>query len=141
MLSARVALMLALRQGPCYGSQLVGRIQHASHGAARFALGSLYPALRSLEQGHLVRSWTVVPGRRRGGRARLYYELTARGARSTELARNAIAGLLDLDPPGRADSSEEIERRMRRLRLAEELSEAMFGLRRRVSARRRRGAA
>ena len=141
MVDARIAVLLALRQGPSYGSQLVRRIEGLSRGSIRLALGSLYPALRKLERRRLVRSWTVVPRRRRGGRARRYYELTERGVRDSEASRRAIAGLADLEPRRVVDTAEVIERRSQRLELAAELSETMLWMRDRVYGRRGRGAA
>ena len=104
-------------------------------------MGSLYPALKELQRARLVRSWTVVPGRRRGGRARRYYELTERGVRASEAAEVAIAGLLDIGPRTKSDSVKAIEERMRRLELAAEISETQIWLKDRVSGRGRRGAA
>ena len=76
MVSARTALLLVLTDGPGYGRELVRRIQGATGGREQLAEGSVYPALRGLAAARLVRSWKVVPGRRRGGRVRTYYELT-----------------------------------------------------------------
>ena len=93
MVSARTALQLVLRDGPGYGRELVRRIQSATAGRERFAEGTIYPALRGLEAARLVRSWNVVPGRRRGGRARTYYELTERGVRASEAERKGLLRL------------------------------------------------
>jgi PadR family transcriptional regulator, regulatory protein PadR len=141
MLSARAAVLLALRQGPSYGRQVVRRLQASSGRAIRLALGSLYPALRTLEKERLVRSWTVVPGRRRGGRARRYYELTERGVRASEAVRSAFLGLLGIEPRRPLDSAEELEARRQRLERAAEISEAMMWLREQVYTRRRRRSA
>jgi len=134
MVSARTALLLVLRDGPGYGRELVRRIQSATAGQERFAEGSIYPALRGLEAARLVRSGRVVPGRRRGGRARTYYELTGRGVRASEAERTSLRLLL-AGPPSRATGPEEGERMRRRIELGAELSEAGLDLALRVAAR------
>ncbi len=127
MVTARTALLQALREGPGYGRDLVRRVRKASAGRLRFAEGSIYPALRSLEAARLVRSWAVVPGRRRGGRARTYYELTERGVRASESDRAALLRLAAPAPPRMPDPGE--SRRMReRIDLGAELSEAAVQL-------------
>jgi PadR family transcriptional regulator PadR len=122
MITARTALLQALREGPGYGRELVRRLGRASAGRLRFAEGSIYPALRQLEAARLVRSWEVVPGRRRGGRARTYYELTERGVRVSEADR---ADLLRLAAPesSRMPDPEECKRMRERIELGAELSE------------------
>jgi DNA-binding PadR family transcriptional regulator len=107
----------------------------------RLALGSLYPALHQLETGQLLRSWTVVPGRRRGGRARRYYELTERGVRASEAASRLLAALVAFEDRRQPHSPEEIERRKRRLELGAELSETGLLLSRRHRPGSRKGAA
>jgi len=136
MISARAALLLALREGPGYGRELVGRIHRASSGRARFAEGSIYPALRKLEADRLVRSWSVVPGRRRGGRERTYYELTERGVRAVEAERESLLRLV-ADGGHAVPGPEERERMARRIELGAELSEAGLELAMRGTGRRR----
>lgn len=127
MVSARTALVLVLRDGPGYGRELVRRIQGATGGRERLAEGSVYPALRGLAAARLVRAWRVVPGRRRGGRARTYYELTERGLEAAEVER---AGLQRLVASGAHSlpGPEERERMARRIELGAELSEAALDL-------------
>jgi DNA-binding PadR family transcriptional regulator len=141
MVTARTAVLLALRQGPGYGRELVRRIRSASRGRLRLAEGSVYPALRHLERSRLARSWQVVPGRRRGGRSRTYYELTERGVRASAAAVAALGALLapgaGLVPP----SGEEIARMRQRLALGAELSETALVLSLRASGRGGRSAA
>jgi PadR family transcriptional regulator, regulatory protein PadR len=93
MLTARAALLQALRQGPGYGRQLMRRVGAATGGRASLAPGSAYPTLRALEKARLVRPWTVIAGRARGGRARTYYELTVAGIREAESEAEALAGI------------------------------------------------
>ena len=127
MVTARTALLQALREGPGYGRDLVRRVRKASAGRLRFAEGSIYPALRSLEVARLVRSWGVVPGRRRGGRARTYYELTERGVRASESDRAALLRLAAPERP-RVPDPDECRRMRERIDLGAELSETALQL-------------
>jgi DNA-binding PadR family transcriptional regulator len=92
-MTARTAVLQALRQGPGSGRLLMRRVEAATGGRVSLAPGTVYPALRALEQAGLVRRWTVVAGRVRGGRSRTYYELTWRGFASQAEAR-ALVGIL-----------------------------------------------
>lgn len=139
MVTARTALLQVLREGPGYGRDLVRRIRQASAGRLRFAEGSIYPALRRLEAARLVRSWGVVPGRRRGGRARTYYELTERGVRASEADRVALLRLAAPEGP-RLPGSDECRRMLERIELGAELSEAAGSLSLRPGSRRGRAA-
>jgi PadR family transcriptional regulator PadR len=127
MVTARTALLQALRDGPGFGRDFVRRIRRASAGRLRFAEGSIYPALRSLEAARIVRSWSVVPGRRRGGRARTYYELTERGVTASEAVREVLLRLAQPESPLPADP-EEGRRMLERIEIGAELSEAAAGL-------------
>jgi DNA-binding PadR family transcriptional regulator len=137
MVSARTALLLVLRDGPSYGRELVRRIQHATAGRNQFAEGSVYPALRGLEVARLVRSWRVVPGRRRGGRVRRYYELTERGVQASEAEQASLLRLAS-GPTRRPPGPEERDRMRRRIELGAELSEAQFEIAIRGTTPRRR---
>jgi len=121
MLTTRGAVLLALRHGPSYGRELVRRVLADSDGRVRLAGGGSHAALQRLEGGRLLRSWTVVPGKRRGGRARRYYELTLRGIHQAEAALSGLAALLQSH--GTQLSLDELERVRRRVELAAELSE------------------
>jgi DNA-binding PadR family transcriptional regulator len=120
MLAARSALLLALRHGPGYGRQLMRRLRAATGGRASLAPGSVYPALRALQEARLVRRWTVVAGKIRGGRARHYYELTVAGVRAAESAASALAGIaLSGRPAPRVSPPEQDAMRSRIERVAE----------------------
>ncbi len=93
MVTSRAAILQALRQGPGYGRQLMRRVAAATGGRASLATGSVYPTLKALEKARLVRKWTVIAGRARGGRARTYYELTVAGIREAEVEAAALAGI------------------------------------------------
>jgi hypothetical protein len=122
--SARAALLQALRQGPGYGSELVERIRRLTGHA--LAPGSVYPALRTLKRRRLVRGWTVVPGRRRGGRSRTYYELTYGGLLRALGEGGALGGLIS-GPQDRTSASRPTPAMLRRrLRRVSDLTEFLL---------------
>jgi len=86
-------VLLALRRGPVYGRELIRRIGSVTDGRVRLSAGTVYPALRALRAARLVAAWSVVPGRKRGGRARVYYELTVAGVRRAETEARALVEL------------------------------------------------
>ena len=92
-LSARSALLLALRRGPGYGQELVERVARLSDGRLRIPLPHAYLALKTLRRRGLVRRWDVVPGGARGARRRAYYRLSSKGAQVVEAERAALLGL------------------------------------------------
>jgi DNA-binding PadR family transcriptional regulator len=96
------------------------RVRAATRGRTSLAPGSVYPALRALGKAGLVRSWTVVAGRTRGGRARTYYELTVPGVRTADSEAAALAGIaLAGRPPRRVSSAVRAAMRSRIERVAE----------------------
>lgn len=107
MITSRSAILQALRQGPGYGRQLMRRVDAVSGGRASLAPGSVYPTLKALEKARLVRKWTVIAGRVRGGRARTYYELTVAGIREAEAEAVALAGIALIGRPPRQVSAVE----------------------------------
>jgi len=59
-----------------YGYQLIKEIRNRSHGFFLFKEGTVYPALRKLENEGLVEGeWQVRPG----GQERRYYRITEKG--------------------------------------------------------------
>ncbi len=80
-----------------------------------------------------------MPGRRRGGRARTYYELTERGVRVSETEQASLLRLAAPGPP-RLPGPEECQRMLERIELGAELSETAGLLSLRV-LRSRRGRA
>lgn len=73
-------LLAAVEAGPAHGYAIAQALRARSDGVFDLGEGTLYPALRRLEDAGLLRStWTTVQGRRRR-----VYELTPRG-------RNALA--------------------------------------------------
>ena len=129
-LTARTALLQALTC-PGYGVDLIERVKHATGGLVRLGMGSVYPALRSLERQRLVRCETVRPGGR-AGRPRKYYELTPAGVVAANLEREAVAGLLRTrqDRP----TAQEVLRMQERLRRSASVSASAGRLRARVRA-------
>ena len=72
------ALLLALiqEQGRTYGYQLIKEIEVRSKGFFRFREGTVYPALRKLENDGLVQGeWAKLTG----GQERRYYVITDEG--------------------------------------------------------------
>jgi PadR family transcriptional regulator, regulatory protein PadR len=73
------ALLLAsLEDGPRHGYAVIEALRQASGGRLDLPTGTIYPALRRLEQAALIAgAWSVVAGRRRRE-----YRLTAAGTRA-----------------------------------------------------------
>jgi PadR family transcriptional regulator, regulatory protein PadR len=73
-------LLAALEDGPRHGYAVIEALRQASGGRLDMATGTIYPALRRLEDAGLVTgSWSVVAGRRRRD-----YRLTPAGVRALE---------------------------------------------------------
>src|SRR5258707_11071275 len=70
-------LLAALRSRPMHGYAVIEFVRETSAGQFDYAEGTIYPALRRLEDDGLVRSsWRDENGRRRRG-----YELSPQGAK------------------------------------------------------------
>src|SRR5665213_2066728 len=68
-------LLAALRSRPMHGYAIIEHVRSASSGQFDYAEGTIYPALRRLEDEGLVRSrWSEAEGRRRR-----VYELSPQG--------------------------------------------------------------
>jgi DNA-binding PadR family transcriptional regulator len=139
MVTSRTAVLLALRQGPAYGRELIRRIEHATNGRVRLSEGTIHPALRALRGARLVTAWDVVPGRKRGARERIYYELTIEGVREAEARALALVEFAAAARPLRPSSP--ATRGLMRLRAgrASELSRAVALLRDSLPREGRRG--
>lgn len=92
-ITAKAALLQALIQGPGYGRELIDRVKKRTNGSVVLGPGSVYPALRDLEQDGLLESEEGEPLVERAGRPRRYYKLTAIGARAALEQKDAAAGL------------------------------------------------
>jgi DNA-binding PadR family transcriptional regulator len=116
--TTRAALLLALRERPGYGLDLIRRVLELTRGQVRLSEARVYPSLKALEKGHLVRASVLAPKGRRGARSRTYYDLTVAGVEASNECREAlralVAGHPRLPKPAPAD----------RLRMAERLVEA-----------------
>ena len=68
-------LLAALEAGPAHGFAVMAELRRRTGGTVDLESGTLYPALRRLEEaGLIVGAWTTGPGRRRRE-----YQLTDRG--------------------------------------------------------------
>jgi DNA-binding PadR family transcriptional regulator len=121
VISARTAILQALRQGPGYVRLLMRRVSTATGRRVSLAPGSVYPALRALEEDRLVRKWTAVGERVRGGRARTYYELTVAGVREAESEARALTGIVLAGRPSQRVSAAERATMRRRIERAADL--------------------
>jgi PadR family transcriptional regulator PadR len=71
-------LLASLRDQPMHGYALIEHVRLASHGHFDYPEGTIYPALRRLEDETLVRShWDAADGRKRR-----VYAVTAKGRRA-----------------------------------------------------------
>ena len=121
-LTTRAALLQVLRQAPGYGSDLIRRYERASAGLVRLAPARVYPVLKELQAEGLVKAVRLAPKGRRGGRARIYYDLTPEGLAVSTMERGILFALFS--PPRMLPATEkERERMADRLLEAEELSE------------------
>lgn len=116
--TTRAALLLALRDGPGYGLELIRRVLERSGGKVCLSEARVYPSLKALERQKLVRASIMAPKGRRGARSRTYYDLTVAGVEASnecqEALRALVAGRQGLAKPTPAD----------RARMAERLIEA-----------------
>jgi PadR family transcriptional regulator, regulatory protein PadR len=78
-------LLAALEDGPRHGYAVIEALRQATGGRLDLPTGTIYPALRRLEQAGLITgSWSVVAGRRRRD-----YQLTPAGTRALSGKRSA----------------------------------------------------
>jgi DNA-binding PadR family transcriptional regulator len=71
-------LLAALEEGPRHGYAVIETLRRSTGGQLDLPTGTIYPALRRLEQAGLISgTWSVVSGRRRRE-----YRLTAAGKRA-----------------------------------------------------------
>jgi DNA-binding PadR family transcriptional regulator len=137
MITARSAILQALRRGPGYGQLLRRRVAAAMRRSSALPSGSLYPALRALKRSRLIRGWDVVPGRERGGRSREYFELTPEGIREAEREAAALVRLALAARPVAAPSAAERAAMRSRLERLDDLFDFARGVRGSHGRRRR----
>src|SRR5258708_9982871 len=91
-------VLAALEDGPRHGYAVMEALRQATGGQLDLPTGTIYPALRRLEEAGLTAgSWSVVAGRRRRD-----YRLTAAGLRALSGKRADWRGLAAVmgAPPG-----------------------------------------
>ena len=72
-------LLSIIGKGPTYGYEIIQNLKRVSEQAYEMSEGTLYPALRRLEEKqYLISSW----GDSESGGRRKYYEITEEGRRS-----------------------------------------------------------
>jgi DNA-binding PadR family transcriptional regulator len=76
-ITARAAALQVLDEGPAFGLEIIERVRTRTHGVVEILQGSLYPALRGLENDGFVILTTSRA--KREGRPRIYVELTETG--------------------------------------------------------------
>jgi DNA-binding PadR family transcriptional regulator len=134
MVSARTAVLLALRRGPVYGRALIRRIGRVTGGRMRVSAGTVYPALRALRSARLVTAWGVVRGATGGARASITADSLWCGRRREARALVELA-----DARRRVGGPNQVTRdamRARLLRVAE-LADAVARLRGSLARERR----
>ena len=76
-------ILAVLERGPAHGYAVIEAVRARTGGHLQLNTGSVYPALRRLEEaGHLSGDWTTVDGRRRRT-----YRVTAAGRRELAAQR------------------------------------------------------
>jgi DNA-binding PadR family transcriptional regulator len=130
VVSSKAALLLALRNGPGYGVDLVRRVRACTRDLVRLGRGNTYPTLRSLERAGLVRSWTIVPRERRGSRSRTYYELTIEGVVAAQAVCEAVSSLVK---PASAPVTDDPSVMLKRFRDCAAVSAFTLGLQEKMS--------
>ena len=89
---ALLVLKTLATRGPLYGYAITSHIQRASAALLRVEEGSLYPALhRMMQDGWLSAEW----GTTEKNREARFYEITAKGRRQLEAAREGWSRLTE----------------------------------------------
>ena len=74
-----------------YGVEIAREIEVTA--GRRVLLGAAYAALDRLESSGIVSSWTGTPTPERGGRAKRFFRVTARGVRAARDTQQALVAL------------------------------------------------
>jgi PadR family transcriptional regulator, regulatory protein PadR len=99
--TTKTALLQALLlQGQSYGVELIERVKQRTDGEIVLHQGTVYPALRELEDEGFVESYESEPLPERGGRPRRYYRLTALGAKEARKQQEVVLSLFDVKLAG-----------------------------------------
>ena len=87
-----LVLLALIRLGDeAYGVPIAKAIEESS--GRSVAIGSLYLTLKRLEQKKLVSSYRGEPTKARGGRAKTYFRVTAKGLRAATHAQRTLTAL------------------------------------------------
>ena len=93
-ITAKAALLQTLAwTGPGFGLDLIARVKTLTRGTVELGQGSVYPALRDLEQEGLVEACEGEQVLERGGRPRQHYRITERGRRVAKGHAEIVMGL------------------------------------------------
>lgn len=85
-------LLAILRAGEeAYGVRIAAEIERT--GKRSVVMGAVYAALDRLERNGLVSSFVGDPTPARGGRAKRFFEVTARGLRAVKQTQSALVAL------------------------------------------------
>jgi PadR family transcriptional regulator, regulatory protein PadR len=88
-----VLLLAVLRLGDqAYGVTI--RRELLSKAKKDVTIGAIYTALERMERKALIESWLGEPTPTRGGRAKRFYRLTAKGLKVLDETQRAIQGLM-----------------------------------------------
>jgi DNA-binding PadR family transcriptional regulator len=87
-----LVLLALIRLGPeAYGVPIAREIE--ARGKRTLALGSVYAALERLAEKGLVTSQLGEATQERGGRAKRYFQVTAKGLREVRSTRQSLVGM------------------------------------------------
>lgn len=95
-ISPHQAILEVLMKGENYGLGIRDEVKERT--GVDLGPGTLYPALHALERDGLVKAREGEKTAERGGRAKVYYELTAEGARAAVGIRDQVASLYGWTP-------------------------------------------
>jgi DNA-binding PadR family transcriptional regulator len=98
-----VLLALIRLSDEAYGVRISNEIEDS--GARNVSIGSIYITLNRLERKGLVSSTLGEPTAARGGRAKTYFHLTAKGLREVRQARRTLMRLWRGMPQLKGDSA------------------------------------
>jgi PadR family transcriptional regulator PadR len=87
------AILQVLISGEAFGIEIGKRIEERTKGKLSFPQGTIYPLLRKLEREGLLKSREGEPLPERGGRPKIFYKLTAKGAAAAMENREIVTGL------------------------------------------------
>lgn len=98
ILSPKTAILQSLLGGEKYGLEVIRDLEERSGKRLRLAQATIYPALREMEREGYLLAREGEPLPERGGRARIYYRLTAEGRRAALEAQEVVGAVFGLVP-------------------------------------------